>query len=87
MLKGFENCAEAVRGLVTVIMWQIHGFRAKLVDRARASEMMPVVHDQEGMSDSMAGGRWSERLFGSEFQCVKQDETVKSLSSENSDRG
>ena len=52
-----------------------------------ASEMMPVVHDQEGMSDSMAGGRWSERLFGSEFQCVKQDETVKSLSSESSSRG
>ena len=49
--------------------------------------MMPVVHDQEGMSDSMAGGRWSERLFRSEFQCVKQDETVKSLSSESSSRG
>ena len=52
-----------------------------------ASEMMLVVHDQEGMSDSMAGGRWSERLFGLEFQCVKQDETVKSLSSESSSRG
>ena len=49
--------------------------------------MMYVVHDQEGMSDSMAGGHWSERFFRSKFQCVKQDETVKSLSSESNSRG
>lgn len=54
MLKGFENGAEAVRGLVTVIMWQIHGFRAKLADRER----LQVLQDEDRFRDFNEGRQY-----------------------------